>query len=201
MSSSIFSLNASQEARRLKVSECRMLTSFWITWIERNRRILMIIQGLCQEELSDRISFCSAIWASVSLQFRHYSPSALKLDWKAAVTWLMLLSLSRFFLSVLSSLRLGWGLLVLNCTLVPFSNKVRAFRQVIYHFIWWLIYHIIGKLQLVIFMLWKCSYMFSTISLTHTTYLTWYSQNRCLYNISHTYNEEIFWIVSVIHIP
>lgn len=77
MSSSIFRLNVSQEARKLKALECRMLASFWIMWMERNRRILKIIQGLCQEELSNRISFCSPIWESVSLQFRHYSPSAL----------------------------------------------------------------------------------------------------------------------------
>lgn len=61
-----------------------------------------------------------------------------------------------------------------------------------------LIQNIIAKIQLVTFMLWKCRYMVSPITLSHNAYLTWYSQNKCFYNIGYAYNQEFFSIMFVI---
>lgn len=52
---------------------------------ERNRRIFEDYPGLCVEELWNGVCFSSALWATVTLEFRNYSLSALLLDWKAAV--------------------------------------------------------------------------------------------------------------------
>jgi hypothetical protein len=65
---------------------CRMLAVFWVIWLERNRRTFDNVPELCVESLWDRITFWSALWASVTAEFRHYSLSALMLDWKAVVS-------------------------------------------------------------------------------------------------------------------
>ena len=63
-----------------------MLALFWVIWMERNRRICDDFPGLCVEGLWDRIIFWSALWASVTSEFKNYSLSALMLDWKAVVS-------------------------------------------------------------------------------------------------------------------
>lgn len=75
-----------------------VISAFQVMQIERNRRIFYNIPGLFIKSL--RSNFWTALWASVTAEFRHYSLSAL--DWKPVVCYLLVCPLPLCVVLVLS---------------------------------------------------------------------------------------------------